>query len=108
MHKYCEFFDKKTCHEHVIFFKDKEKTIIHRDDGPAIVFRHFDYKEWYKNGLLHREDGPAIINNIDGLYSYKGYKFTYSKGNHYFLNGKLYYEQNYWETVSKLRFEGFV
>jgi hypothetical protein len=63
------------------YYKDKEKTIIHRDNGPAVIDPR-DYKEWWldgqkykswcgrghkfttilwwKNDLLHREDGPAV------------------------------------------------
>ncbi|MFM1755176.1 MAG: hypothetical protein RL621_60 [Bacteroidota bacterium] len=63
------------------YYKDKEKTIIHRENGPAIIDPR-DYKEWWLNGqkykswcgcghrsiaifwwkndLLHREDGPAV------------------------------------------------
>ena len=41
------------------YFKDKQMTIYHREDGPAI--EHTDeYKAWYINGERHREDGPAI------------------------------------------------
>jgi hypothetical protein len=40
------------------YYSDKAMTILHREDGPAVVtFR--GYKEWYINGKLHREDGPA-------------------------------------------------
>ena len=42
-----------------IYYKDKEMTIIHREDGPAVEFTD-GYKAWYINGKRHREDGPAI------------------------------------------------
>ena len=41
------------------YYKDKEMTSYHREDGPA--FEGADgYKVWYLNGQPHREDGPAI------------------------------------------------
>jgi hypothetical protein len=50
---------------------------LHREDGPAIVFRS-GYEAWWLNGKLHREDGPAII---------------YSNGEKsYWLNDKQYTE----------------
>jgi hypothetical protein len=33
--------------------------LLHRDDGPALVFSHGP-QEWYRDGLLHRDDGPAV------------------------------------------------
>ena len=42
------------------YYKDKEMTIPHREDGPAIEFRS-GYKSWWINGKRHREDGPAVI-----------------------------------------------
>ena len=41
------------------WYKDAKCTILHRENGPAVVFIN-GYKEWYQNGLLHRTDGPAI------------------------------------------------
>jgi hypothetical protein len=40
------------------YFKDRDMTIIHREDGPAIEYANGD-KYWYINGKRHREDGPA-------------------------------------------------
>jgi len=40
------------------YFSDREMTILHREDGPAIEWDN-GYKAWYLNGELHREDGPA-------------------------------------------------
>src|ERR1700691_131013 len=34
--------------------------IIHREDGPAIIFSH-GRLDYYLNGKWHREDGPAVI-----------------------------------------------
>jgi len=41
------------------YFKDKEMTILHREDGPAFEGSNGS-KEWRINGKLHREDGPAV------------------------------------------------
>ena len=41
------------------YYKDKELTILHREDGPAIEYSDGG-TEWRFNGKLHREDGPAI------------------------------------------------
>jgi hypothetical protein len=45
------------------YYKDKERTILHREDGPAIEWYCGD-KDWYFNGKRHRIDGPAteIVN----------------------------------------------
>ena len=40
------------------YFKDKDMTILHREDGPAIEYTDGS-TEWWLNGELHREDGPA-------------------------------------------------
>ena len=41
------------------WYKDAACTILHREDGPAVVT--FDgTKYWCQNGLRHREDGPAV------------------------------------------------
>ena len=40
------------------YYSDREMTILHREDGPAIEWAN-GYKAWYLNGELHREDGPA-------------------------------------------------
>ena len=40
------------------YYKDKEKTILHREDGPAIEYIGGG-KSWYRNGVEHRTDGPA-------------------------------------------------
>ena len=55
------------------YYKDREMTILHRDDGPAIE-RGGGLKEWYLNGKRHREDGPAVV-WPDGT-------------KHWYLNGK--------------------
>jgi hypothetical protein len=41
------------------YSRNKEMTIRHREDGPAIEYAD-GYKAWYINGKLHREGGPAV------------------------------------------------
>ena len=41
------------------YYKDREMTILHREDGPAVEY-HTGYKSWYINGQSHRLDGPAV------------------------------------------------
>ena len=41
------------------YYKDREMTIAHREDGPAFEWAN-GTKIWYINGKYHREDGPAI------------------------------------------------
>ena len=42
------------------YYKDKARTILHREGGPAIEW-HDGGKAWYLNGKLHRMDGPAVV-----------------------------------------------
>ena len=32
---------------------------LHREDGPAVVWRNGARNEWYLNNERHREDGPC-------------------------------------------------
>jgi len=41
-----------------LYYKDKEKTIIHREDGPAVEYYNGS-KIWHLNNVQHRMDGPA-------------------------------------------------
>jgi len=41
------------------YYSDAEKTILHREDGPAIEYAN-GRKDWFLNGQRHRCDGPAI------------------------------------------------
>ena len=41
------------------YYKDREMTIYHRLDGPAIEGLSGS-KEWRVDGKLHRLDGPAV------------------------------------------------
>ena len=62
------------------YYKDKEMTILHREDGPAIEWR-IGSKEWWIDGARHREDGPAIERE-------SGY-------NSWYLNGRVMTEEEY-------------
>ena len=53
------------------YFKDKQMTIYHREDGAAVEYPN-GYKSWYINGERHREDGPAI--------EWPGYKAWFING----------------------------
>ena len=82
------------------YYSDREMTILHREDGPALEYPNGD-KEWRLNGKYHREDGPAIEYadgskewRLNGKYHREdgpaiedpnGYKAWY-------LNGKLHRE----------------
>ena len=41
------------------YYSDEAKTVLHREDGPAIEWANGD-TEWYLNGERHRDDGPAV------------------------------------------------
>jgi len=41
------------------YYKDKNKTIRHRIDGPAIEYADGS-KSWWVDGKRHRLDGPTI------------------------------------------------
>jgi hypothetical protein len=57
----------KSVYDNRVVYRN-EKGVLHREDGPAIVYND-GTKYFYKNGLLHREDGPAIeYANGDGAY----------------------------------------
>ena len=58
-----------------IYFCIKETNILHKEDGPAVEWKH-GKKEWWINGKRHREDGPAIIYD-------NGVMFWYLNGNHF-------------------------
>ena len=55
MKEYIKTYSDGTKH----YYKDKEKTILHRENGPAVEHAG-GAKEWYLNDNLHRMDGPAV------------------------------------------------
>lgn len=106
--------------EDQIILTDKNETIyhynknmvLHRLDGPSIIYFNTIDKEWFVNGLRHREDGPAIIRNrgrrkewfikgarhrADGpaIKDHQG-QFWYTEGKCHRLEGPaLMYNNNY-------------
>ena len=40
------------------YYSDRDMTILHREDGPAVEW-YDGSKSWFLNGKRHREDGPA-------------------------------------------------
>jgi hypothetical protein len=69
------------------YYKDKEMTIFHREDGPAIEYADGG-KEWYLNGKCHREDGHAI-EYADGSKSW-------------YINDELLTEEQFKERVAHM------
>jgi hypothetical protein len=68
------------------YYKDREMKIFHREDGPALSYRHGD-KLWYLNGQPHREDGPAV---------------EYCSGEKaWYLNGKLLSKREFLKRTAK-------
>ena len=59
------------------YYSDREMTVLHREDGPAVGCSD-GYKAWYLNDKLHREDDPAI-EYVDGSKAW-------------YLNGKRHCE----------------
>ena len=68
------------------YYSDRDMTIYHREDGPAIEWADGS-KSWYLNGKRHREDGPAI-EWVDGS------KWWY-------LNGQYFTEVEYARRTEK-------
>lgn len=60
----------------IFYYKDKELTILHREDGPAFEGEHGDVA-YYIDGELHNENGPAVVNR-DGTKKWyiKGKELT--------------------------------
>ena len=52
-------YTETDCYGITYYCSDSDKTILHREDGPAIEFPN-GAEEWYCQGKRHREDGPAI------------------------------------------------
>ncbi len=49
-------------------------VILHRHDGPTVIWAD-GTTEWYYNNNLHRDDGPAVIDSDGNQYWYKnGYQ----------------------------------
>ena len=53
----------------VRWYKDSDCTILHKEDGPAVVW--FDGEQhWWFDGNIHRTDGPAIV-YVDGSVEWR-------------------------------------
>lgn len=97
----------------IFYYKDKQCTILHREDGLAIEYKT-GTKHWFVNGKKHREDGPATEWSdggeeylINGAYHrLDGPAIIYTDGfNEYWVYGARYSEEDYWNTV---KFIGFM
>jgi len=82
------------------YYSDREMTVHHREDGPAIEDAD-GTKEWWINHKLHREDGPAVEYEcgykewwIDGeVHREDGPAIEYVDGTKaWYLNGKRHRE----------------
>jgi hypothetical protein len=91
------------------YYKDKEMTIYHREDGPAIEGRD-GYKAWYLNGKRHREDGPAVEWACGSKYWYlngelhreDGPAIEYASGTkEWYLNGLAFSEAKFIQKTFK-------
>lgn len=74
--------------------------VKHRVNGPAVEYT-CGTKEWWVNGKRHRENGPAIEIVTDNNSSLAN-KY------HFYLNGRVYSEKEYWEEFYKSKFGNFV
>ena len=75
------------------YYKDPERRVLHREDGPAVHFKN-GYEAWYINSQLHRLDGPAR---------------TYSNGKkEWYLHGDYMSEQEHADAVKKLEIKNDV
>ena len=37
------------------------ESVLHREDGPAVIYDGADLEIWVNLGMWHRDDGPAFI-----------------------------------------------
>lgn len=70
------------------YYKDKECTILHRDNGPAVVTQGGS-QIWYQNNKKHRIDGPAVE--------------IYGGSTYYYLDGQRLSEDEWKEKVAHLK-----
>jgi len=84
------------------YYKDKAKTILHREDVPAVEWSDGS-KFWFINGEHHREDGPAVEWANGDKYWYindkrhreDGPAVEYANGNKYwYINGVFIFAVN--------------
>ena len=82
MNKYIKTYNDGSKH----YYKDKEKTILHREDGPAIEYADGS-KGWYQNGKLHRIDGPALEWSDGDVFWYQNGKLHRMDGPAHITSG---------------------
>ena len=83
------------------YYKNTENTILHREDGPAIIRFGSGAREWWKDGKLHREDGPAVERQDGGEEWYINHKRHRDGGPAFYLPGVA----EYWYRHGKLHRE---
>jgi hypothetical protein len=82
------------------YYKDREMTILHREDGPAVE-EYSGSKYWYLDGKRHRVDGPAVE-------EYGGSKYWYLHGKRHREDGpaiEYAYGDKYWYLHGKFHRE---
>ena len=91
------------------YYKDKEMTILHREDAPAIEWSTGG-KSWFLNGKRHREDAPAIESSNGSKAWYlngkrhreDGPAAEYADGSKFwYLNGKQLTEEEFKKRTAK-------
>ena len=91
------------------WFKDAKRTILHRENGPAVEWAG-GTKGWHQNGQLHRTDGPAIEHSIGTKEWFQngqrhridGVAIEYANGcKRWFINGVEMTEDEYNQAVKQ-------
>lgn len=90
------------------YYKDKNHKIIHREDGPAIIYPN-GTKIWFQNGKHHRVDGPAVEWYDGGQIWYQYGKLHRLDGpasttlgeDYYAINGRDVWQREFPTAVAK-------
>lgn len=81
-----EIKDKRAGRIIIQYCYKHDHTILHREDGPAVICKTKSGKVlrkwWYKHGVLHRDNGPAVIE------IYESYDGNWNCDMVYYQNGK--------------------
>jgi hypothetical protein len=77
---------------------------LHRDDGPAMIFRD-GTMYWYKNGRAHRGDGkPAVISFDGSMMWYEDGKYCREGGPPVILDdGSPVWHTISWSHIPRVR-----
>lgn len=81
-----------------------ERGLLHREDGPAVIYSNGD-KEWWQNGKLHRLDGPACEYNRYEAWYFEDKRHRLDGPAVIFANG----DKEWWEhdrLIKKVTQEG--